>query len=30
MTEEKWDMQRLVFKEFRNATSKGSVGIDRD
>ena len=30
MKEEGWDMKNLEFKEFRNATSKGSVGIDRD
>ena len=30
MKAEGFDMKNLEFKEFRNATSKGSVGIDRD
>ncbi|MCX5858150.1 MAG: hypothetical protein NTZ57_09670 [Deltaproteobacteria bacterium] len=30
MTEEKWDMRYLKFKEFRNASSRGKIGMDRD
>lgn len=30
MKAEGFDMTHLEFKEFRNATSKGSIGIDRD
>ncbi len=30
MKAEGFDMNKLEFKEFRNATSKGSMGIDRD
>jgi hypothetical protein len=28
--EHKWDMKYLKFKEFRNASSRGKIGMDRD
>lgn len=28
--EKKWDMRYLKFKEFRNASSRGKIGMDRD
>lgn len=28
--ENKWDMRYLKFKEFRNASSRGKIGMDRD
>lgn len=30
MAAEKWDMRYLKFKEFRNASSRGRIGMDRD
>jgi hypothetical protein len=30
MSDEKWDMRYLKFKEFRNASSRGKIGMDRD
>jgi hypothetical protein len=30
MADDKWDMRYLKFKEFRNASSRGKIGMDRD